>query len=105
MDNQLQALTEAAIDLVKDQGEYMIVCEINDQGKAVVVSWGDKITPPANDVLATKTAERLAQLDCIKNRVEAYPNWGTQLDYIYHNCIDKCKTDIVDPVKKKYPKP
>ena len=105
MDNQLQALTEAAIDLVKDQGEYMIVCEINDQGKAVVVSWGDKITPPANDVLATKTAERLAQLDCIKNRVEAYPKWGTQLDYIYHNGIDKWKTDIVDPVKKKYPKP
>ena len=38
-------------------------------------------------------------------RKEAYPDWGTQLDYIYHNGIDKWKTDIVDPVKKKYPKP
>ena len=35
----------------------------------------------------------------------AYPNWQTQLDYIYHNGIDKWKTDIVDPVKAKYPKP
>ena len=35
----------------------------------------------------------------------AYPDWSTQLDYIYHNGIDKWKTDIVDPVKKKYPKP
>jgi len=34
-----------------------------------------------------------------------YPDWRTQLDYIYHNGIDKWKTDIVDPVKAKYPKP
>ena len=34
-----------------------------------------------------------------------YPDWGTQLDYIYHNGIDKWKTDMVDPVKSKYPKP
>ena len=38
-------------------------------------------------------------------RQEEYPNWGVQLDYIYHNGIDKWKTDIVDPVKAKYPKP
>ena len=38
-------------------------------------------------------------------RREKYPTWGEQLDYIYHNGIDKWKTDIVDPVKKKYPKP
>ena len=41
-----------------------------------------------------------------KNKREVeYPNWGIQLDYIYHNGIDKWKTDIVDPVKAKYPKP
>jgi len=34
-----------------------------------------------------------------------YPSVGEQLDYIYHNGIDKWKTDIVDPVKAKYPKP
>ena len=33
-----------------------------------------------------------------------YPPIGEQLDYIYHNGIEKWKTDIVDPVKKKYPK-
>ena len=40
-----------------------------------------------------------------RKRVREYPDWGTQLDYIYHNGIDKWKTDIVDPVKAKYPKP
>ena len=38
-------------------------------------------------------------------REKEYPNWGIQLDYIYHNGIEKWKTDIVDPVKAKYPKP
>jgi len=38
-------------------------------------------------------------------RYEEYPDWGTQLDYIYHNGIEKWKTDIVDPIKNKYPKP
>ena len=40
-----------------------------------------------------------------QQRANEYPDWGTQLDYIYHNGIDKWKTDIVDPVKAKYPKP
>ena len=39
------------------------------------------------------------------DRRKEYPDWGTQLDYIYHNGVDKWKTDIVDPVKNKYPKP
>ena len=39
------------------------------------------------------------------DRKSEYPDWTVQLDYIYHNGIDKWKTDIVDPVKKKYPKP
>jgi hypothetical protein len=38
-------------------------------------------------------------------RKAEYPDWGDQLDYIYHNGIEKWKTDIVDPVKTKYPKP
>ena len=49
-----------------------------------------------------------AELDATKyqdDRRKAYPTIGDQLDYIYHNGIDKWKTDIVDPVKTKYPKP
>jgi len=40
-----------------------------------------------------------------RSRAAEYPDMGTQLDYIYHNGIDKWKADIVDPVKAKYPKP
>ena len=44
-------------------------------------------------------------VDGVKTTDTIYPDWGTQLDYIYHHGIDKWKTDIVDPVKAKYPKP
>ena len=37
-------------------------------------------------------------------RKKAYPSWGDQLDYIYHNGVDDWKTNIITPVKEKYPK-
>ncbi len=48
------------------------------------------------------------ELDAVKyqdDRRKAYPPISDQLDYIYHHGIDKWKTDVVDPVKNKYPKP
>ena len=37
-------------------------------------------------------------------RAQEYPTIADQLDYIYHNGIDAWKTDMIDPVKVKYPK-
>ena len=37
-------------------------------------------------------------------RKKAYPSWEDQLDYIYHNGIDAWKTNIITPIKEKYPK-
>jgi hypothetical protein len=37
-------------------------------------------------------------------RAAEYPLLTDQLDYIYHNGIDAWKTDMIDPVKNKYPK-
>ena len=45
------------------------------------------------------------EVDGVVTTDTIYPDWGTQLDYIYHHGIDKWKTDLVDPVKAKYPKP
>ena len=39
-----------------------------------------------------------------RNRAKEYPAIADQLDYIYHNGIDAWKTDMIDPVKVKYPK-
>lgn len=40
-----------------------------------------------------------------RQRKREYPNWGEQLDYIYHNGVDAWKTNIIDPIKAMYPKP
>jgi len=56
------------------------------------------------DLIATKTAE-LEKLNYQQDRFREYPDWTKQLEYIYDNGIEKWKTDIVDPIKNKYPKP
>ena len=38
------------------------------------------------------------------HRASSYPSIPDQLDYIYHNGIEKWKTDMILPVKEKYPK-
>ena len=47
----------------------------------------------------------LAKQEYKNKRAAEYPDWKSQLDYIFHNGLAKWKTDIVQPVKDKYPKP
>jgi len=68
----------------------------------------DDITKPTKEEITAKQVAMQAEYDALeysRNRAIEYPSWEAQLDYIYHNGIDKWKTDIVDPVKAKYPKP
>ena len=39
-----------------------------------------------------------------RNRQDDYPDWGTQLDKIYDDGLTKWKSEMVDPVKTKWPK-
>ena len=39
-----------------------------------------------------------------RNRQREYPDWGTQLNKIYDDGVDKWKSEMVDPVKAKWPK-
>ena len=71
-------------------------------------SWVNSTPIPAEaDILAAAVirAEKQIKLEYRQQRRMAYPDWKEQLAYIYDNGIDKWKTDMVDPIKKKYPKP
>ena len=57
------------------------------------------------DAARVELDSEYAKIKYKDDRAAEYPDWTTQLDYIYHNGIEKWKTDIVDPVKNKYPKP
>lgn len=63
-------------------------------------------SPSMEDVV-----QKIAELEYLEEiqvyklqRSSEYPDWGSQLDYIYHNGVDLWKTNIVDPVKAMYPK-
>ena len=73
------------------------------------LEWLDKLqTKPSKEDTETELARLQTEYDnnaYQRSRQAEYPDWGTQLDYIYHNGIDKWKAAIVDPVKNKYPNP
>jgi hypothetical protein len=61
-----------------------------------------------NQDLIDVEAERLkAEYDAqayARNRQAEYPDWGTQLNKIYDDGLTKWKSEMVDPVKAKWPK-
>ena len=81
---------------------YPDVVNLDDKAGAFKAD-GTKVTIDQVKVDAARV--ELDKLLYQNDRRKAYPDWNTQLDYIYHHGIDKWKTDIVDPIKKKYPKP
>ena len=82
---------------------YPNVFMIDDGTEAIVDADGKAVTIDQSLVDAARV--ELDKLSYIDDRAQEYPSWQYQLDYIYHNGIDKWKTDVVDPVKAKYPKP
>ena len=63
-------------------------------------------TPSMEDIVQkVAELEYLEEVEVYKvQRAAEYPEFGSQLDYIYHNGLDSWKTNIVDPVKAKYAK-
>jgi len=49
-------------------------------------------------------AQNKADRTYVDKRKSEYPSIPDQLDYIYHNGVEKWKTDMILPVKEKYPK-
>ena len=82
---------------------------ITDISDYSTVTWlSEGITQPTESEVnteITKLDADYAAKEYQRKRGYEYPDFGIQLDYIYHNGLEKWKTDIVDPVKAKYPKP
>ena len=92
----------SAVNALTDQGFGW------DGGEDCIV-WPEKnIGDPPTQVeidakLIELNAEYEAQEYARKRQVE-YPATGDQLDYIFHNGVAKWKTDMIEPVKTKWPK-
>ena len=110
---------DAACEYFASIGKGGGFCFDEEDGMKVkrIDSWQNKTPFTADEEKAVdaKLAELVAAWDAEEYKLKRtgadgttdtiYPSVGDQLDYIYHNGIEKWKTDIVDPVKSKYPKP
>ena len=70
-----------------------------------VITWvkGEFTQEQIDAELTRLQAECDAQIYA-RNRQDDYPDWGTQLDKIYDVGLTKWKSEMVDPVKAKWPK-
>ena len=70
-----------------------------------ITNWPYDEPQPTQDEVDQIIAKYEANTEYKRQRAAEYPPWADQLDYIYHNGIEAWKTDIITPIKTKYPKP
>ena len=73
------------------------------------LEWHDtKQTQPTESEIQSELTRLQAEYDANeyqRKRASEYPSWQQQLEKIYDDGIDAWKTEMVDPIKAKYPKP
>ena len=80
---------------------------ITSQAGGTIV-YHDGQTPPSEAEVDAELIRLQAEYDAqayARKRQAEYPDMGTQFNKIYDDGIDAWKTDMVDPIKAKYPKP
>ena len=74
-----------------------------------VIDWLDSNTtcPTESEIQAeiTRLQTEYDAKEYQRKRSSEYPSWQKQLEKIYDDGIDAWKTEMVDPIKAKYPKP
>ena len=77
-------------------------------GTGEISGWhSDSVAQPTKAEIDTLVAKFKAEWDAAeysRNRENDYPDWGTQLNKIYDDGLTKWKSEMVDPVKAKWPK-
>jgi len=74
-----------------------------------VIDWLDSNTtcPTESEIQAeiTRLQTEYDANEYQRQRASEYPSWQKQLEKIYDDGVDAWKTEMVDPIKAKYPKP
>ena len=71
------------------------------------MSYDDGQTPPTEKEIDAEIKSQEEEYDAqayARNRKLEYPDWGTQLNKIYDDGLTKWKSEMIDPVKAKWPK-
>ena len=112
-DNAVQKAIEAkGIDLKECRFSFSAVTSATGVPDTEVefnkIEWFDHASPPVTwaEVITAGSALDVEYdtQEYARNRRDAYPDWQAQLNKIYDDGIDKWKSEMVDPIKVKYPK-
>ena len=95
--------TAQAIQSLKPNAEWILRGDDFDG-----LEWLDtKQTKPTESEIDAEKKRLQAEYDAqaySRNRQADYPDWGTQLNKIYDDGVTKWKSEMVDPIKAKWPK-
>ena len=97
---------EAILSLVPTATFSILTTPENEE----TITWGEPVAESDRPTQAEIKAEitRLeAEYDAqeyARNRQYDYPDWGVQFNKIYDDGLTKWKSEMVDPVKTKWPK-
>ena len=75
-----------------------------DEAGIAKFNLGESATAEELKAEETRLLEEWYAESYARNRRRAYPDWGTQLNKIYDDGVTKWKSEMVDPVKAKWPK-
>ena len=99
--------THQAIRNVEDVSNIAMISGVTLDDIVCIDHNGNTVTINKSNV-NTEIDRLQAEYDALeysRNRQLEYPDTGTQFNKIYDDGIDAWKTDMVDPIKAKYPKP
>ena len=91
-----------AILSINPKAQVSVNAEDYDQ-----ITWHADTPVISKSDIQAKQAELQAEYDSKQYQRDRQPEYASipdQLDYIYHNGVEKWKTDMILPVKEKYPK-
>jgi hypothetical protein len=69
--------------------------------------WSEDIEQPTDSAIDTEVIKLQKAYDDLaysRARQADYPDWGSQLNKIYDDGLTKWKSEMVDPIKAKWPK-
>ncbi|MCH2507433.1 MAG: hypothetical protein MK035_03005 [Dehalococcoidia bacterium] len=96
-----------AVPSLRPNSEWSITSDDNINH---VLIWYDtnEETEPTQAEIDAEVIRLQAEYDAqeyARKRQAEYPPWNEQLDKIFHDGVAKWKSEMVQPVKDKYPKP
>ena len=73
------------------------------------IEWLDaENSQPTDEEIQTEITRLQAEYDANeyqRQRASEYPSWQKQLEKIYDDGVEAWKTEMINPIKAKYPKP